>query len=565
MIRTATGRRLATILAADAVGYSRAMSRDEALALRALSASRSIFYEEIERRGGRVFSTAGDSVLAEFPSASRAVETAIAIQRRMQDAAGTTAVLTYRIGIHHGAVHPHGGDLLGDAVNIAARIESLAFPGGICLSGQVLEAASGTFDAQLVEMGPQVLKNILGPVRVLRCRVGEPEPANGDAAPARSTLVGVLPFRAASSDTEAYLAEGLADDLVVGLCRFRQLAVTGPGAASTHDPLRLAAEIGAAYVVQGSVRRLPGALRIDVRLVDGRSGRILWAQRFASSADDVPSFQDDVVERIVGTVAGRIEDSSIEAARRVRPDNAEAFDRFLQGLHYANRSDKVSNAIALEHLEAAVAQDGGYALAWAWLALMRLRQSSWQSGAADLAPIRRAAEHALSLDPGESWCHLVAGQIAMYARELDVAEVHHKKACSLNPYSTHIMALRSPLATYLGKPEEGIDWAERAMARYEAYPSWYASNLGLAHYCARNYRQAAEVFGGVIEPSVGVLAGLAAARAQLGDQHAVEAATRRINEREPAFSSRHFMTMRPFKRDEDREHLVDGLRRAGLA
>ena len=564
MVRTAFERRLATILAADAVGYSRAMSRDEDMALRALDASRSIFREEIERRGGRVFSTAGDSVLAEFPSAGDAVGTAVAIQRRMQSEAAGATLLTYRIGIHHGMVHPHGSDLLGDAVNIAARIESLAFPGGICLSQQALEAAGGALDVPLVEMGPQALKNILGPVRVLRCRVGEPEPVVA-AQQSRSTLVGVLPFRAASSDTEAYLAEGLADDLVVGLSRFRQLAVMGPAAASESQPLRLAAGAGLDYVVRGSVRRLPGALRIDVQLVDEKSGRTLWAERFASSVDDVLAFQDDVVGRVVGTVTGRIEDGSIEAARRLRPDSAEAFDRFLQGLYYANRSDRSSNALALQHLEAAVAQDGSYALAWAWLALMRLRQFSWQQGGAELAPVRRLAEHALSLDPGESWCHLVAGQIAMYARELDVAEVHHKKAHSLNPYSTHIMALRSPLATYLGKPEEGIGWAQKAMARYEAYPAWYVTNLGLAHYCARNYAEAVEAFASVVEPSVGVLAGLAAARAQLEDLRGAEAAAAKISAQEPRFSAGHFMSMRPFKRDEDRMHFLDGLRRAGLA
>ena len=221
--------------------------------------------------------------------------------------------------------------------------------------------------------------------------------------------------------------------------------------------------------------------------------------------------------------------------------------------------------LALEHLEAAVEQDRDYALAWAWLALMRLRRASWNSQAGALAAIMRDAEHAISLDPGESWCHLVAGQIAMYARELDIAEVHHKKAFSLNPYSTHIAALRSPLATYLGKPEEGMEWAERAMARYAEYPSWYVTNLGLARYCACRYREAAEVLGNVADPSLGVLVGLAAARAQLADRHAVEAATRMIEEREPNFSAAHFMAMRPFKRSEDREHLLDGLRRAGLA
>lgn len=540
------------------------MSRDEALALRALSASRTIFSEEVDRRGGRIFSTAGDSILAEFPSAKRAVDTAIAIQRRIPVEARSAEVLTYRIGIHHGAVHPFGSDLLGDAVNIAARLESLAYPGGICISGPAVAAVDGEIDAPLVELGPQVLKNILGPVRVLRCRVGEPDPAPSDAAPLHLTRVGVLPFKAVSSDTETYLAEGLADDLVLGLSRFRQLAVTGPAAAAFDDPLHFAAETGVTYVVQGSVRRLPGALRVDVQLVEGKSGRTLWAERFASSVEEVLTFQDDVVARVVATVAGRIEDSSIEAVRRLRPEKAQAFDRFLQGLHYANRPDRDSNKLALMHLEAAVTLDEGYGLAWAWLGLMRLRNWSMSPTAHKLTAARQAAEHALSLDPSESWCHLVAGQIAMYARQLDVAEVHHKKATALNPYSTHIMALRSPLATYLGKPEEGVDWAKGAMARHEAHPSWYATNLGLALYCARNYREASDVFSAILDPSIGVLAGLAAASAQLGDLTEAENARNKLFEREPQFSPQLFMNMRPFKRHEDREHLLEGLQRAGF-
>ncbi len=554
--------RVATILAADAVGYSRAMSEDEALALRALTASRAIFFDEIGRQGGRVFSTAGDSVLAEFASARSAIETAKAVQHRLRDEATRTALLSYRIGIHHGTVHPHGTDLLGDAVNIAARIESLAYPGGVCLSAQVLEAAGPIADMPLIEMGPQALKNIRGPVRVLRCRVGEPDPQPTELFPVRSTLVVVLPFRPADAATGDYLADGLADDLVVGLSRFRQLAVTGPGVSPTREPMRIAAETGAAFVVQGAVRRAADALRIDVQLVEGRSGQTLWADRFAASADTVLTFQDELVERIVATVAGRIEDSSIEAVRRARPDSADAFDRFLQGVYFANRPDQQSNATAIRHLEAAVARDPGYALAWAWLALMRLRMWSWQPESVDLSEARRTADHALSLDPAESWCHLVSGQVSMYARELDVAEVHHKKAFSLNPYSTHIMALRSPLATYIGKPEAGVEWAERAMARFESYPAWYVGNLGLAHYCARNYREAADALAMTSDSSMGKLACLAAARAQLGES--VAAVRAAILSRTPGFSAELFMGTRPFKRREDAEHLLEGLQKAGL-
>ena len=559
-----TDSRVTTIFAADAVGYSRAMSRNEVRAIRALSASRVIFFSEIENRGGRVFSTGGDSVLAEFPAAEIAVETAVSIQQRLRREADTKELLTYRIGIHHGTVYPQDSDLLGDAVNIAARLESIAYPGGICMSGQVLDAANGKLDAHLVEMGPQLLKNILEPVRVLRCRAGEPEPQPEHATPSTTALVGVLPFEVASTDTEAYLADGLAEDLVIGLSRFTNLAVLGPGGAPRRDSRQPAGQAGAAYLVKGSVRRLAGSIRVDVQLIEGGSGRTLWAERFASPMTELFDFQDQVVARVVATVAGRIEDAGIAATRRARPDSVEAFDQFLQGLYYANRSDKASNALALEHLRAAVTQDRDYALAWAWLALMQLRQWSWQSRSIDLLATRQTADHARSLDPSESWCHLVSGQIAMYAREFDAAEVHHKKAHSLNPYSTNIMALRSTLATYLGKPEEGIEWATRAMQLYDAYPSWYSSNLGLAHYVARDYRSAVESYACIADPNVGVLAGLAASLAKLGDAAGAARVVDRIRGLEPEFSPERFLSMRPFRVDDDRQNLLDGLQLAGL-
>lgn len=152
----------------------------------------------------------------------------------------------------------------------------------------------------------------------------------------------------------------------------------------------------------------------------------------------------------------------------------------------------------------------------------------------------------------------------MYKGELDKAEVHHKKALSLNPYDCHIMALRSPLATYLGKPEEGIEWAMRAMSLYPGHPAWYATNLGLAHYCARNYREAEQAYAAIAEPQAGVLAGLAAARARLGDRDGAQAAARLLLEKAPAFSSELLAKMRPFKHEADRDHLRQGLLEAGL-
>ncbi len=539
------------------------MSRDEALALDALARSKALIFGAIQDHRGRVFATAGDSVLAEFADATEAIRAAIAIQTRLAAAAAEARLLTYRIGLHAGLVHPSGADLLGDTVNIAARLESLAWPGGICLSGQVQAMAEGRVDLDPIELGPQPLKNIEGPVRVLRLPMGTPEGSEADA-PRRATTIAVRGLTAPGDESDLYLAEGLADDLVMGLSRFQSLAVLGPNAVRSLEARHLAAEHGVTFVIGGTLRRAGPRLRIALDLTEAQTGRTLWADRLEAASDDLLALQDDVIERLVASLAGRIEELSIDASRRKRPGSAQAFDLLLQGIHHANRLDRASNLRAVERFEAAVQRDPDYALAWAWLALMRLRQWAWRPEAADLAPVRADAARALSLDPSDSWCHLVAGQVAMYARELEAAEVHHKKALSLNPYDSHILALRSPLATYLGKPEEGIDWATRALSLNPGHPSWYITNLGLAQYCARRYAEAAATYATVPDPQVGVLAGLAAARAQAGNAAGARAAAQAVRALEPGFSAALFLGMRPFKRAEDRAHLAEGLARAGL-
>jgi adenylate cyclase len=490
----------------------------------------------------------------------------VAVQKRL--AAGQGPLLAYRIGVHCGLVHPRGSDLLGDVVNIAARLESIAFSGGICISGQVHEAARRVADLELVELGPQVLKNILDPVRVLRVRVGESETAPGPEQHGRSSSIAVLAFKSLSGADGEYLCEGLAEDIAMGLSRFQSLSVLSGNSRMPHqndvDARRIAGELGVSHLVRGSVRSLGDGFRITVRLMDGRTGRIIWAGQFDPACEGLLAVQDEIVQRLVATIAGRVEEETIDEARRKRPESVAAFDLLLQGIFHANRLDQDSNALALARFEEVVAREPDYALAWAWLALMRLRKWAWQPGKAELAPVELLAARALSLDPSESWCHLVAGQVAMYQGELDKAEVHHKKALSLNPYDCHIMALRSPLATYLGKPEEGIEWAKRAMSLYPGHPAWYATNLGLANYCARNYREAEQAYAGVADPQVGVLAGLAAARARLGNKAGAQAAARLLLDKVPAFSSELLAQMRPFKHEADRDHLRQGLLEAGL-
>jgi adenylate cyclase len=486
--------RVATIFAADAANYSRAMSLDEQRALAALGASRKVIDAAIETRGGRIFSTGGDSVLAEFPAPNGAVACAVDVQRALARAnAGGVETLPYRIGLHIGRVHPNGRDLLGETVNIAARLESLSYPGGVCLSDKVLDALSERTDLRIEGIGGQILKGIRDPVRAARIRLGEPDPAPETS---HGFSLAVLPFQAPTQDR--YWGEGLADDLIAALSRFSTLAVMSRASTfafdPAQDPQRVASALGVRFVVTGAVRRSPSRLRLQAELVEGVSGRILWAARYDRAAGDALDVQDELIETIVATLAGRLEQTGAATASRKRPGSLGAFDFLMQGLHHADRLDPSSARNAIDCFERALAISPDYPAAMAMLALMRLRDWALHPGESDLVEAARLADRALTLDPADSWCHLVAGQMDMYRKLLDAAEVHHKKAYALNPYDARILALWSPLATYLGKPDEGRKRIEKAMALNPHHPAWYTTNLGLACYCSSAYADGAAIY-----------------------------------------------------------------------
>jgi len=541
------------------------MSLDERRALAALAASRAIIDALIAANGGRIFSTGGDSVLAEFPASGSAVQCAVEVQRSLAEGKTRGAEsLPYRIGIHVGHVYPNGEDLLGETVNIAARLESLAYPGGVCLSGKVLDALEPSQDFHIEGIGARTLKGIREPVKVARIRLGEPDQ---DAEARGGFTLAVLPFQAAPEDQ--HWGEGLADDLITALSRFNTLAVLSRassfGFEPRKDPQQVASALGVRFVVTGAVRLTPSRLRLQATLVEGASGRVLWAQRYDRGAGDVLEVQDELIERIVATLVGRLEQTGAETAMRKRAESLGAFDLLMRGMHHADRLDPKSAERAIECFEKALAITPGYASAMAMLALMRLRDWALHPGESDLAEVALLADRALTLDPADSWCHLVAGQIDMYRRRLDAAEVHHKKAYALNPYDARILALWSPLATYLGKPDEGRRRIEKAMELNPHHPAWYTTNLGLACYCSHAYADGAAVYGSVAEPQVGVLAGLSACRAQLGEGEGAAAARAALLAMAPSFRASLFVKNRPFKFAQDSEHLLDGLSKAGLS
>ena len=559
--------RSAAILAADAVGYSHAAETDEALALQALSSSRELIDPLIEMHGGRIFNTAGDSVLAEFRKADEAVRCGLRLQEELRAAESATALFSFRIGISSGEVVTDGGNLLGATVNLAARLEAIAPAGGVCISGAVHEAVASEREWQ--DLGLRFLKNFSRPVRIFR--FSPPSASNLPVvAEARKPLIIVLPFaRQGGGEDDFYLSQGITEDVIAGLSRFGRLAVLGAASSEAYRDRpaqlpRLVSELGVDYAVSGSVRSAGKNVRLSVQLLDARSGLTLWAERYERALGDLFATQDEISAIIVSTLAGQLEDEAAAVAGRKRTENMEAYDFLLRGIHLARDLDPKAAAAALRLFERALALDPDYALALAWFALMKLRRWAWSPTSELADEVLQPARRALALDPSESWCHLVFGQITMYLGSLVEAEAHHIKAGELNPFDAHIMALRAPLAVYLGKPEEGERWARRAMALNPHHPDWYVTNLGLALYMLGRYDDAVVAYAMVAEPQVGILAGLAASQAQVEDGKATADAKERLLALAPAFSAARFVDSKPFRHGADRQHLLRGLERAGL-
>jgi adenylate cyclase len=341
----AATRRLAAILAADVAGYSRLMGADEEGTLELLKAlRRELLDPKIAEHCGRIVKTTGGGLLVEFASVVDAVRCAVEVQRAMANRnAGAPAEkrIEFRFGIHQGDILVEDGDIFGDGVNLAARLEGLAEPGGICVSGRVRADAAGKVDVAFDDLGEQSLKNIARPVRVYRVRLGEaPEtntPAAALALPDKPSIA-VLPFANMSGDPEQeYFADGMVEEIITALSRIRWLFVIARNSSFTYkgravDVKQVGRELVVRYVLEGSVRKGGNRVRITAQLIDATSGAHLWADRFDGLLEDVFELQDKVAISVAGVIEPTLRQSEIERARRKRPDSLDAYDLYLRAL-----------------------------------------------------------------------------------------------------------------------------------------------------------------------------------------------------------------------------------------
>ena len=571
-----TQRRIAAILAADVVGYSRLMELDESGTLALLKTRRKEVLEPaVARHKGRIFKFTGDGVMVEFASAVDAVECAVDLQRAMEAAnAGQPEErrIVLRIGINLGDVIAEGGDLYGDGVNIAARLEAMAEPGGVLVSGPLHDFVRNKIKAGFEDLGPRGLKNIAEPVRIYRVASGAPAAGKKAGPVPDKPLIAVLPFDNLSANPEEqYFSDGITEDITTELARFHGLSVLSRHASFQFqgkggDIKRIREETGATYVLEGSVRRLGDRIRIAAQLIDAVTGSHVWAERFDSEQREIFAVQDKVVRTIVATVVGRVEASGTAYARRKPPASLMAYDYVLRGKALPV-GDPAAEAEARQMYEKVIELDPTYGFAYSLLAyiltLEAFRETAVSSGTRDRA--LEMAKKAIQYDDTNSDCHSVLGWVYLDRKAFELSEQSYRHAIALNPNNPLCITGMAEWFCYAGRPLEGLELFEQAKQIDPHFnPGWWWRTMGIAYFTARQYDVSIASFNRAPIHQTWVKCYLAACHAYMGRSDSAAAITAEVLRLDPDFSSRRLVDKEPFMLASDQDHLFDGMRKAGL-
>jgi adenylate cyclase len=601
----AVERRLAAILAADVVGYSRLMGIDEVGTLRQLTAHRRECIDPaIAARRGRIVKTTGDGVLAEFPSAVEAVACAITIQQGLASRNGAVAVekrLTFRIGINVGDIIGEKGDIFGDGVNVAARLESLCEPGGICISRAVRDQVRDKLPVAFDDLGEQQVKNITRPLRAFglspQAIAAIPEltpqaraasssrarlwitagfvaimiavgaawwmvraPPTEAPAPAPTTPIGaarasiaVLPLEALGAEGGSdYFAEGLTEDIIAALGRFRDLSVMSLGAVFGYKgkhppPAEVGHDLKVRYVVEGFVRRGPERIRVSLSLTDTNRNAVLWSEKYEAEPKDIFAVQDDITRRVAGALALRVTSLERERSAAKPPNNLEAYDLVLRGrAALLSRLTRSGNAQARAFFERAIALDPNYAPAYVGLGLVNLLASNmgWTEDPIDARErAEKLAQKAIALDDLSSSAHALLGDVAVHFGDHDRALEELRRAIDLNGSDAQSYDHLIVVLVYRGDIADAIAAAELVAQFQPELPDGAAFFLGMAYVLADRGADAIRI----LEPVVGknprdlyASVMLAVAYAAVGRQQQADGLAKAVRQRFPTFSRDQF-------------------------
>jgi adenylate cyclase len=575
-------RRLAAILAADVVGYTRLMGADETGTLRRLTELRQQVLEPlIAEHHGRVVKLIGDGLLGEFASVVDALTCAVAWQDGVAAREAETDEdrrFQFRIGINLGDVIVEGDDIHGDGVNIAARIEGQAEPGGICLSGDAYRQAKGKVKVDFEDLGERDLKNVAEPVRIYRI-AGDGSGLAG-AAPAKAPLalpdkpsIAVLPFANMSGDKEQeYFSDGITEDVITELSRFRELFVIARNSSFSYKGKAvkvqdIATDLGVRYVLEGSVRAAGDRIRVTAQLIDAETGHHIWSERYNREITDLFALQDEIAQTVAGTVAGRLKLTAEDRAERKPIESLEAYDYALRGQSII-ADTKENNLRARQAYEKAIELDPMLTMAYVGLArsyVIEWFNHWWDSADAPLDPARDYAAKAVSLDNTDSKAHLILGHVYEERREYEEAKVHLERALELNPNDADALALMGTFLQTTRRPREAIDSYLKAMRLNPYYPAWYVWKLGSAYFAVREYENALIPLKEALNRNPKFKRARLALAATYAQLDRIEEAGRQVEELladHPDASIRQELQLDTS--DEEREHWLEGLRRAGL-
>jgi TolB-like protein len=572
-------RKLAAIFYADVAGYSRLTGENEDYTHRLLSEYLDLLAKTVEQNQGEVIHYAGDAVLAKFDAVINALTAARIIQDSLYEKNREIAEqnrVEFRIGLNLGDVIEDRGDIYGDGVNVAARLEALAKPGGICISELVRSSIGNKVDLDYEYMGEQKVKNIEQPIRayhvVFPNRETElPASPKTQLETGERPVVAVLPFQnMGSSSEDEYFADGLTEDIITALSRFRELGVIARNSTFRYksqavDVSQVGRELNAGYILEGSVRRAANRIRITAQLIRASDGTHLWADRYDRELEDIFAVQDEVTQTIAAALGVRLQDAAREIAMRKSPADFNAYDCVLRARRYTITLAGEEHASARDLLEKAIKLDPNYADAYALLANVYLAEHRFNANPRE-NPIERAevmAQKAIELDPQNAYARCWLAITRFFRHEKEGFRQEAQRALALNPNDPEILAEMGHYYAFLGEFEQGVELTCRAIALNPLHPGWYHFCFARKHLADGDYATALAVVCKTDLPDFYWLWLIkAAALGHMGDKERAAKALARLNTLMPGFSARDELykwNAEPV----DRDQILAGLDKAG--
>ena len=532
-------RKLSTIFASDVVGYSKMMGNNEEKTLEILGERREVIDSAITDYNGIIFGSAGDSVIAEFGSPVKAAECAVQIQGKMKtmnEDIPEDQQMIFRIGINIGDVMVSKDNLFGDAVNVAARLESAAQPSGICVSKTVFDLINQKIRVSFEDAGKLDLKNIVEPIQAyfviqkkggVRFNQYEDSPQIKVEKAEQGSLAVMLFKNLSKDEDQAYFCEGFSEDLITVLSKYSKLLVVSGNASFTYrdkskSPKEIGKELGVRYILEGSVRKLGQKVRIGAKLISADRENTIWSHNFDFTIDEMFDIQDELVETIVSTIVGHVDDEEVKQLVRVKPENHTAYDLVLQGLEYHRKSNvTLENAKkAVEFFDQAIEVDPNCARAHAWRACSLSNYVGWRPDEYGEDWIDQCADsviRSLEIDQNDHEAHRIMGAISLQRSDFELARHHQERAMELCPSDAYIMGKNAALLVYLGEPEKALEIVQHAMRINPFCPDDLFVDEGMCYFWLGKYSEAVNCFRKMKTPDRESVFYLTASLSKLGE------------------------------------------------